>query len=77
MFDAACFAGRYLLLRVWLAFECSGVSGMGLSIRMRSLMLNDLLIELFDHFIEFRMFFVFDSIVKTFNCADIIGPVIR
>ena len=77
MLNAVCFVSRHLLLRVWLTFECSGVSGMGLSIRMRSLMLDDLLIEPFDYFMEFRMLSVFDSIVKTLNCADIIGPVIR
>ena len=40
-------------------------------------MFNNLLIKPFDYFMEFRMFFVFDSIVKTLNYADIISPIIR
>ena len=77
MLNAACLTDRHLLLKVWLAFEYSGVSGMSLSIRIRNLMFDDLLIKPFDHFIEFRMLSVFDSIVKTLNYANIIGPIIR
>ena len=50
---------------------------MDLNIRIRSLILNNLLIESFDYFMEFRMLSVFDSIVKTFNYANIIGPIIK
>ena len=77
MLDIACFINRHFLLRVWLVFECGGISGIGLSIRKRNLIFNDLLIKPFDYFIKFRMFSVFDSIVKTFNYADIIDPIIR
>ena len=65
------------MLRVWLAFEYSGISGMGLSIRIRNLIFNNLLIKPFDYIIEFRILSVFDSIVKTFNYADIVNPIIK
>ena len=77
MLDVAYFINKHLLLKIWLAFECNGINDMGLSIRIRSLMLDDLLIKPFDHFMEFRMLFVFDSIVKTLNYANIISPIIR
>ena len=50
---------------------------MGLNIRIRNLILNNLLIEPFDYFIEFRILSVFDSIVKTLNYANIIDFIIR
>ena len=77
MLNTAYFINRHLLLRIWLAFEYNGINDIDLNIRIRNLMLNNLLIKSFDYFIEFRMFFVFDSIVKTFNYVNIIGPIIR
>ena len=77
MLDAVCLINKHLLLRIWLVFECDEISGINLSIRIRSLILNNLLIKPFNYFIEFRMFSVFDLIVKTFNYANIISLIIK